>query len=137
MNTPIENPAAYDGAALGASAPATSLTDTTADSGAVSPVVAAAFAAGIVYMWGEAIFRLIFTYTSLPDTYSLWPGRAGDIAAMWLTISVVAIVLYFVLARLVFRGRTQVGTLKFWTIALIVSAIAAPLIGEIGTPIGI
>jgi hypothetical protein len=42
----------------------------------------------------------------------LWQGRVGDIAAMWLTISGVAVV-------------------------VILSAIMAPLIGEIGTPVGI
>ncbi len=56
---------------------------------------------------------------------------------MWLTISVVALLVFVVLSRIVFRGRSQVGTLKLWTIALIVSAIVVPLIGEIGTPIGI
>jgi hypothetical protein len=37
----------------------------------------------------------------------------------------------------VWRGRDHVGTLLMWTIVLIVSAIAAPLIGEYGTPFGI
>ena len=106
--------------------------------GAASPSVAAAFAAGIVYVWGEAIFRLIFTFfPDVPATYALWSGRAGDIAAMWLTISVVAFVVFAVLSRLVWRGRDHVGSLRMWTIVLIVSAIAAPLIGEYGTPFGI
>ena len=106
--------------------------------GAASPSVAAAFAAGIVYVWGEAIFRLIFTFfPDVPATYTLWSGRAGDIAAMWLTISVVAVVVFAVLSRLVWRGRDHVGSLRMWTIVLIVSAIAAPLIGEYGTPFGI
>ena len=106
--------------------------------GAASPSVAAAFAAGIVYVWGEAIFRLIFTFfPDVPATYTLWSGRAGDIAAMWLTISVVAVVVFAVLSRLVWRGHDHVGSLRMWTIVLIVSAIAAPLIGEYGTPFGI
>ena len=106
--------------------------------GAASPSVAAAVAAGIVYVWGEAIFRLIFTFfPDVPATYTLWSGRAGDIAAMWVTISVAAVVVFAVLSRLVWRGRDHVGSLLMWTIVLIVSAIAAPLIGEYGTPFGI
>jgi hypothetical protein len=34
-------------------------------------------------------------------------------------------------------GRARVGSIWFWTILLIISAIVAPLSGEIGTPIGI
>ena len=106
--------------------------------GAASPSVAAAFAAGVVYVWGEAIFRLIFTFfPDVPAAYTLWSGRAGDIAAMWLTISVVALLVFALLSRLVWHGRDHVGTLRTWTIVLIVSAIAAPLIGEYGTPFGI
>lgn len=107
-----------------------------ARTGAV-PLVAAAFLAGIVYMWVEAIFRLLFTYTSLASVYVLWQARTGDIAAMWLTMSLVSVVVFFVFGYLVFRGRSQVGSVWLWTILLIISAIVAPLLGEIGTPIGI
>jgi hypothetical protein len=104
----------------------------------VSPVVAAAFLAGVVYMWGEAAFRLAFTYNANFDAFwVLWQGRVGDIAAMWLTISGVALVVFYLFGYLVFRGRQALGSITFWTILLIVSAIVAPLIGEIGTPIGI
>lgn len=103
----------------------------------VGPQVAAAFAAGIIYMWLETLFRLLFTYTTLANTYVLWNGRVGDIAAMWLTISGVALVSFFVLGYGVFRGRTHLGSITVWTVLLIISAVAAPLIGEIGTPIGI
>ncbi len=48
---------------------------------------------------------------------------------MWLTMRGVAV--------LVFWGRARLGSIWFWTTLLIISAIAAPLIGEIGTPIGI
>ena len=103
-----------------------------------TPLVAAAYAAGIVYMWGEAAFRLAFTNS--PDfnaKWVLWNGRVGDIAAMWLTISVVSLALFFGLGYLLFKGRSHVGTIKLWTIALIVSVIVAPFIGEIGQVIGI
>ena len=104
----------------------------------VSPLVAAAFLAGISYMWLEAAFRLAFTYNAnLNAFWVLWNGRVGDIAAMWLTISGVAAVVVFPLGYLFFRGRTRLGSITFWTVLLIVSAIIAPLIGEIGTPIGI
>jgi len=102
-----------------------------------SPLVAAAFLAGIVYLWVETLFRLVFTYTNLANSYVLWQGRVGDIAAMWLTMWVVAIVVFFIFGYGVFRRRPQVGTIWLWMIVLIVSAIVAPLIGEIGTPIGI
>jgi hypothetical protein len=105
---------------------------------AASPLVAAAFAAGIVYLWLETGFRLAFTYSPNFDAFwVLWNGRVGDIAAMWLTISGVSLVVFFVLGFWVFRGRSRVGTIPWWTVALIISAIAAPLIGEIGTPIGV
>jgi hypothetical protein len=104
----------------------------------VTPVVAAAFLAGIIYMWGEAFFRLIFTYNANFDAFwVLWNGRVGDIAAMWLTISGVALVIFYLFGYLVFRRRTRLGSITFWTVLLLISAIVAPLIGEIGTPIGI
>ncbi len=103
-----------------------------------APLVAAGFLGGIVYMWVEAIFRLLFTNN--PDfnaVWVLWQARVGDIAAMWLTMWVVSLIVFFVFGFLFFRGRARVGSIRFWTILLIISAIVAPLIGEIGTPIGI
>ena len=110
--------------------------------GAAGPYAAAAFAAGIVYMWTEAAIRLIFTWIpDVPATYNLWPGlnggRVGDIAAMWLTMGVLAVIMFVVLGRFVWRGRASVGTYRWWTIALVVSAIAAPIIGEYGTSLAI
>lgn len=99
--------------------------------------VAAVFIAGSVYMWLEAAFRLLGTYTSLPTVYRLWQPRDGYITAMWLTTALVSLASYFVLSYGVFRGRKRVGSITMWTALLIVSAIAAPLIGEIGTPFGI
>lgn len=103
-----------------------------------SPVAAATFLAGIVYVWGEGIFRYVFTnFPSVPAFYQLWNGRAGDIAAMWLSISVIALAVFLIFRFRVWRGRARVGSITVWTILLIVSAIIAPLLGEIGTPIGI
>ena len=103
-----------------------------------TPLAAAGFLAGIVYMWVEALFRLLFTYNANFDAaYVLWQARVGDIAAMWLTMGGVAVLVFFVFGFLVFRGRARVGSIWFWTILLLISAIVAPLIGEIGTPIGI
>ena len=103
-----------------------------------TPLAAAGFLAGIVYMWVEALFRLLFTYNANFDAaYVLWQARVGDIAAMWLTMGGVAVLVFFVFGFLVFWGRARVGSIWFWTILLIISAIVAPLIGEIGTPIGI
>jgi hypothetical protein len=103
-----------------------------------TPWVAAAYLAGIAYMWGEAAFRLAFQNNANFDSFwVLWNGRVGDIAAMWVTISGVSLVFFFVLGYFLFKGRSHVGTIKLWTIALIVSVIVAPMIGEIGQVIGI
>lgn len=101
-----------------------------------SPAAAAAFAAGIVYVWAEALFRLLFTYyPSFNARWQLWNGRVGDVAAMWLTISVAAAVaglgLYWA-----WRRKPHVGAIADWTILLIASAIAGPMIGEIGQGAG-
>lgn len=103
-----------------------------------TPLAAAGFLAGIVYMWVEALFRLLFTFNANFDAlWVLWQGRVGDIAAMWLTMGGVALAVFFVFGFLVFRGRARVGSIWLWTILLLISAIVAPLIGEIGTPPGI
>ena len=100
------------------------------------PAAAAAFLAGLVYLWGEAGFRLAFQYYPGFDAkWVLWNGRVGDIAAMWLTISGVAAVVG-VGAWLAWRRRDRVGSLAGWMIVLIGSAIAAPMIGEIGQASG-
>jgi hypothetical protein len=101
-----------------------------------SPTAAAGYLAAIVYMWLEAILRILLTNTSLLNNFMLWNGRVGDIAAMWLTMSVVAIIV-FVLASYGFRSRSNLASISFWTTLLILSIIFAPLIGEFGTPIGI
>ena len=100
------------------------------------PAAAATFAAGLVYLWGEAAFRLLFTYYPGFDAdWVLWNGRVGDIAAMWLTISGIAAVtgagLYFR-----WRHKDHVGTFAAWMIVLVGSAVAAPMIGEIGNTAG-
>jgi hypothetical protein len=107
----------------------------------VTPLVAAAYIGSLTGIWAEALFRLVFTwFPNVPNSYNLWPntagGRDGDIAAMWVSM-LVLVALAFLGARYLLRGRTSVGLLRTWTIILIVSAIVAPLIGEIGTPIGI
>lgn len=106
--------------------------------GAAGPYAAAAFAAGSVYMWAEAVIRLIFTWVpDVPASYNLWPGiadgRVGDIAAMWLTMGVLAGLVFVVLGRFAWRGRQSVGTYRFWLLLLVVSAIVAPIVGEYGT----
>jgi hypothetical protein len=101
-------------------------------------MAAAAFLAGIVYCWGEGIFRWVFTrFPSVPAHYVLWQGRVGDIAAMWLTISVVAFVVLLVFAFGFWAKRKSVGKISTWTTVLIISAIVAPLLGELGTPWGV
>jgi hypothetical protein len=100
------------------------------------PVGAAAFAAGITYAWLEALWRLLFTYyPNFDANWVLWNGRVGDIAAMWLTISGIALVVGVGL-YLLWRGRSRVGTVADWTVVLVGSAVAAPMIGEIGNTTG-
>jgi LPXTG-motif cell wall-anchored protein len=65
----------------------------------------------------------------------LWNGRVGDIAAMWLTISGVSVMAGVVL-YLLWRRRDRVGSIAAWMIVLTGSAIAAPMIGEIGNTAG-
>ena len=86
-------------------------------------------------MWAEMVFRYAFTHSPSfnSDYYILWNGRPGDVASMWLTILLIQAIVFFVLAWL-WRGRERVGSLRVWTIVLIVSAIAAPMLGELGTP---
>jgi hypothetical protein len=66
-------------------------------------------------------------------TRQFWVPRG--IAAMWLTISGVAAVTGALLYVL-WRHRDRVGFIADWTIILVGSAVAAPMIGEIGTPAG-
>lgn len=101
-----------------------------------SPIVAAMMAGGTAYAWAEAIIRYLATNTPVGGWYMLYAARDGDIVAMWLT-AIVAGLAVFTLAYLVFRKKSSVGSLRMWTIILAVSLILAPLIGEIGTPIGI
>ena len=101
-----------------------------------SPIAAAAFAAGIAYAWLEALWRLLFQYyPSFDAKWVLWNGRVGDIAAMWLTITGLAAVVGVVLF-LVWKGKDHVGRIGEWTVVLVASAIAAPMMGEIGQSTG-
>ena len=101
-----------------------------------SPAAAAVFTAGLVYLWGEAGFRLAFTYSpGFNADWQLWNGRAGDIAAMWLTISVVAVAAGAGLYVL-WRSKDHVGSIADWTVLLLASAVATPMIGEIGQGAG-
>ncbi len=101
-----------------------------------TPLIAAAYVAALAYVWMEAFLRYFATNTTLLANLVLFNARDGDIAAMWLTMGIVAAVA-FGIAFLAFRRKASVGSLTLWTVLLIVSAIVAPLIGEIGTPIGI
>ena len=93
-------------------------------------------AGGTAYAWAEAIIRYLGTNTSLGNWYFVFPARDGDIVAMWLTAMVAGLVV-FAASYLVFRRRASIGSLRMWTVILAISLIIAPLVGEIGTPIGI
>lgn len=86
-------------------------------------------------MWTEMILRYAFTHSPSfnSDFYILWNGRAGDIASMWLTMLLLAIAV-FVASAWLWRRRDRVGSLRVWTVVLIVSTVAAPMLGELGTP---
>ena len=67
----------------------------------------------------------------------LWNGRVGDIAAMWLAMGGASALIFLALAFGPLRGKQHFGTIPLWAALLLISAVAAPLIGEIGTPSGI
>lgn len=103
----------------------------------VSSKAIAALIAGTIYMWLEAIFRLLGTWTTFASVYRLWQPRDGFIAAMFLTISIISIVIYLILAYAVMKKPKSIKSFTLWVIILTVSVVVAPLIGEIGTPVGI
>ncbi|HZY47207.1 MAG TPA: LPXTG cell wall anchor domain-containing protein [Candidatus Bathyarchaeia archaeon] len=107
----------------------------TVSKGGAPPKAAAGYAAGVAYLWGEAVLRYLWTNTSLTNWF-LYNARTGDVAAIWL-FSVIISLLGFALVFVLFRKRERFGSIKLWTIMLVVSAIVAPMIGEIGTPFGI
>jgi FtsH-binding integral membrane protein len=104
--------------------------------GGAPPAAAAAYVFGIAYLWTEAILRYLMTNTSLGTWFMLYSTRTGDVVAIAVTEGVVGI-LVAALAYVLMRKRARVGSITIWTAVLIVSAIIAPLIGEIGTPFGI
>ncbi|MDV3277108.1 MAG: hypothetical protein LYZ69_01405 [Nitrososphaerales archaeon] len=107
----------------------------TVSKGGAPPKAAAGYAAGLFYLWGEAVLRYLWTNTSLGSWY-LYTQRTGDVAVIWL-FSVVISLVGFVSVYVLFRRKERVGSITLWTALVVVSAIIAPLIGEIGTPFGI
>lgn len=107
----------------------------TVRNGGAPPKAAAGYAAGVFYLWGEAVLRYLWTNTSLGNFY-LYSIRTGDVAAIWL-FSVLISVFGFVLVYGLFRKRNRFGSITLWTAILVVSAIIAPIFGEIGTPFGV
>lgn len=101
-----------------------------------TPPIAATFAAGTAYMWAEAVIRALATNTTLGGWYFIYPERTGDVVAIWVT-AVVASLVVFLLSYALFRGKPRVGSLRLWTAIFTISVILAPLVGELGTPIGI
>lgn len=107
----------------------------TVRAGGAPPKAAAGYAAALFYLWGEAIARYLWTNTSLGNVY-LYNARTGDVSAIWL-LSIISALVGFVLVYAGFRKKERVGSITFWTAIVVVSAIVAPLVGEIGTPFGI
>lgn len=91
-----------------------------------SPKVAATLIAGTEYMWLLAFLRLLGTYTTFWNTYALYNASGGDVAGMWLYMSVAAVAVYLVLAYGLFRKRDHVGSLRLWIAVFAVSVIIAP-----------
>lgn len=100
------------------------------------PLVAAMMAGGVAYSWAEAAIRYLATNTPLGIWYFAFPARDGDIVAMWLT-AVIAGLAVFAVSYLVLRKKPAAGSLRMWTVIFALTLILAPLIGEIGTPMGI
>ena len=98
-------------------------------------MAAAIYAAGVAYMWGEGVLRYLWTNTSLGNVY-LYNYRTGDVSAIWL-LSVVVSLAGFIGTWAFSRKRERLGSITLWTVLLVVSAIIAPIIGELGTPFGV
>jgi hypothetical protein len=103
--------------------------------GGAGPKAAAAYAAGIAYMWTEAIVRYLATNTSY-FPYMVYSERTGDVVAIWLASILVSLLAFFIVWG-ASRGRTRVGSIALWTAILVASTIIGPLVGELGTPFGI
>ncbi len=103
--------------------------------GGAGPKAAAAYAAGIAYMWTEALVRYLATNTSY-FPYMVYSERTGDVVAIWLTSVIVSLLAFFAVWT-ASRSKNRVGSIAVWTAILVVSTIIAPLIGELGTPYGI
>ncbi len=103
--------------------------------GGAGPKAAAAYAAGVAYLWTEAVTRYLATNTSY-FPYMVYSQRTGDVVTIWLTSVVVSLVAFLILWG-AFRRRSRVGSIIVWTAILVASVIIAPLVGEIGTPFGI
>jgi hypothetical protein len=84
------------------------------------PTVAAFMAGATAFMWTEAIVRYLVTRVSLLNWYLIFPERVGDVVAIWL-IAVIAGLVVFAVARMLFRGRQRVGSLRMWTALLVIS----------------
>ena len=108
--------------------------------GGAPPVAAAGYAFGVFYLWGEALWRYLWTNVTIGNTVFgnvyLYNARTGDVSAIWL-LSVVAGFIGLFLFYFAFRKRDRVGSIALWTAILVVSAIIAPMIGELGTPFGV
>ncbi len=103
--------------------------------GGAGPKAAAAYAAGIAYMWTEAVVRYLATNTSY-FPYMVYSQRTGDVVAIWLTSVIVSLLSFFIVWG-AFRNRMRVGPITVWTAILVASTIIGPLVGEIGTPFAI
>lgn len=116
-----------------------SFTETVRKGGA-PPKAAAGYAAGVFYLWGEAILRYLWTNVTVGNlvfgNVYLYNARTGDVSAIWL-LSVVVALIGFLLFYFAFRKRERVGSITLWTAVLVVSAIVAPMVGELGTPFGV
>ncbi len=72
--------------------------------GGAGPKAAAAYAAGIAYMWTEAMVRYLATNTSY-FPYMVYSRRTGDVVAIWLTSVIVSLLVFFIRCG-AFRSRT-------------------------------
>jgi LPXTG-motif cell wall-anchored protein len=96
--------------------------DSSSGSVSAARTVAAMMAGATAVMWAEAAIRFLLTKNPSVLWNLVLPEKTGDVAAIWLVAVLIGLVA-FCLAYLLFRRKRRIGSLKLWTIILLLSVI--------------
>ena len=91
-------------------------------SSTISPTLAALMAGITAFSWAEAIIRFLATNATLLNLTFILPERVGDVVAIWAAALLVGLAV-FVAAYFLFRRRRGLGSIRAWTMILLVSLI--------------